>query len=446
MMGRTEERLRDATTALGSSLHGGDIPALRLPEAAGRSPGRRPALYRRLASRPWLVPVAAAASVIAVIGLVTVGVRALPGHAGPGNAGPGSTGRPAAASPDLPRYLVTTVDGQAAVRATASGQLIAAVPRPASVYAYEGVAAAPRDRTYFLAGAVNSSGAWKVAFFRVSLGPDGHPGPVQRLPGTPLDVPFPVISGGWMNFYFAVTPDGRQLAYASGSPVPYGAGTPYGPATTFPNTNERVVVQDVATGGRRTWSAWSSAEAVVSQLSWGPSGHLGYDIALADTGVSHHRLIRKAGGNVSAFMVLATTAPGSDLVRNSQVVSYSSSPRSGTPSGPRGVISPDGQLAYLQLSGAQAGSGPLVEASVATGATVRALLAGPDAAIGEPMSIEGGGRYLLFPVAVAHPRVVNSDAPYIAGHLARLDLRTGQVTMLSVPVMAEINGAFDAAW
>jgi len=34
----------------------------------------------------------------------------------------------------------------------------------------------------------------------------------------------------------------------------------------------------------------------------------------------------------------------------------------------------------------------------------------------------------------------------VAGHLARLDLRTGRVTSLPVPVMAEINGAFDAAW
>jgi hypothetical protein len=34
----------------------------------------------------------------------------------------------------------------------------------------------------------------------------------------------------------------------------------------------------------------------------------------------------------------------------------------------------------------------------------------------------------------------------VAGHLARLDLRTGGVTPLPIPVMAEVNGTFDAAW
>jgi hypothetical protein len=437
MMGRTEERLRDATTALGSSLRNTDIPALRLPESTVRSPGRRWAFSRALASRPWLAPLAAAASVAAVIGLVTVGVRALPGSTG----GSATSSSPA----DIPRYLVTTIDGQAAIHASVSGQLIAHIPRPADVYAYEGVAAASGGRAYFLAGAMTGNGLWKVVFFKVVLGPDGRPGQVQRLPGSPLAVPFPVISGGWMNFYFAVTSDGSELAYASGSPFPSGAGTPYGPATATPGSNERIVVQNVATGDRRTWSAWNSAEAVISQLSWGPSGRLGYDLTVADAGVSQAKLIRKAGGQVSAFMVLATTAPGSDLSGDSRVVRYRSSSGSATPRGPYGVISPDGQHVYLQLPGTKVG-GKLVEASAAAGRTDRVLVAGQQAVIGEPMSINGSGRYLLITLAVPHPRAATSETPNVAGHLARLDLRTGRVTRLPIPVMAEINGAFDAAW
>jgi hypothetical protein len=435
MMGRTEERLRDATTALGSSLRSTDIPALRLPESTVRWPRRRGAFSRALASRPWLVPLAAAASVAAVIGLVTVGVRALPGSAG----GPAAASSPA----DIPRYLVTTVDGQAAIRASASGQLIARIPRPAGLYAYEGVAAAD-GRTYFLAGAMTASGVWQVVFFKVVLGPDGRPGQLERLPGRPLTVPLPVISGGWMNFYFAVTSDGSELAYASGSPFPEGTGTPYGPPAASPGSNERLIVQNVATGDRRTWGAWNSAEAVISQFSWGPAGHLGYDLTLADAGVSHARLIRKAGGYVTALMVLDTTAPGSDLAVGSRIVSYESSSSTGPLRGPQGVISPDGRHAYLQLPGGKAG-GQLVEASAA-GRTLRVLLTSPVITAGEPISLDGSGRYLLFSLGAGHPRGGDSQSAYVAGHLACLDLRTGRLTRLPIPVMAEINGAFDAAW
>jgi hypothetical protein len=268
---------------------------------------------------------------------------------------------------------------------------------------------------------------------------------VQRLPGSPLAVPFPVISGGWMNFYFAVTSDGSELAYASGSPFPYGAGTPYGPATAAPGSNESIVVQNVATGHRRTWGAWNSAETVISQLSWGPAGHLGYDLTLADAGVSQASLIRKAGGHVSAMMILDTRAPGPDLAGDSRIVSYESSSGSGLLRGPQGVISPDGRYVYLQRPAGKAG-GQLVEASATAGRTVRVLLAGTQATAGEPMSVDGSGRYLLVPLGAGHLRGGDSQRPYVAGYLARLDLRTGRVTRLPIPVMAEINGAFDAAW
>jgi Sigma-70, region 4 len=358
----------------------------------------------------------------------------------------GATGGPAAASPGLPRYLVTTVDGQAAVHATASGQLIADIPRPADLYAYEGVAAAAGDRMFFLSGVMTSGGSWKIVFFKVVLGADGQPGNVRRLPGPPLVQQTPVISGGWVNFQFAVAPDGSELAYASGTPGPYGAGTPYGDLhADYPGINEHIIVQNVATGSRRTWSAWSSADAGISQFSWGPSGQLGYNAVLAHAGVSHGRIVRTPGGNISAFMILSTTAAGSDLISDSRVVTYTSLPSQGTLYEPHGLISPDGQLAYVQLSHT-ATSGQLAEVSAATGQTVRVLLAGSQASLGDPISIDSSGRYLIFPLGVQHLHVVNSQVPYVMAHLARLDLRTRRVTQLSITVMARINGAFDAAW
>jgi hypothetical protein len=74
------------------------------------------------------------------------------------------------------------------------------------------------------------------------------------------------------------------------------------------------------------------------------------------------------------------------------------------------------------------------------------LLTGAEVTTGEPMSLDGTGRYLLFPLGAGHPPGGDSQSAYVVGHLARLDLRTGRVTSLSIPVMAEINGAFDAAW
>jgi len=78
-MGKTEERLRDAATALGSALSPGDIPPLRLPEAG---PRRAPWLspLRSPGSRRWLVPLVTAIAVAVILGLVTL-VRSLPSPA-----------------------------------------------------------------------------------------------------------------------------------------------------------------------------------------------------------------------------------------------------------------------------------------------------------------------------------------------------------------------------
>ncbi len=330
MMGRTQERLHDATAALGSTLQPEDIRPLRLPDAAPRPRRGGRAAGWLLAARHWMPPLAAAAAIAAVIGLVVVTAHALPGH----RRSPGPSSRsasplsPVPASAALPRFLVTTTDGRADVEASASGRRIAVIPRPAAIYAYEGVAAAAGDRTFFLAGADTSGGSWKVEFFRVTLSRDGRPGPVHLLAGPPLVMQTPVISGGWVNFEFAVSPDGRQLAFASGTPFPSGAGTSYGPGVPSSGSSERLIVQDVATGSRRSWSAWSTAEAVITQFSWGQAGQLGYNLAVANAGLSGGMLVRKpAGGVVSAFLVLSTTARGSGLISNSHLVTGTVLPR-----------------------------------------------------------------------------------------------------------------------
>jgi hypothetical protein len=73
-MSTTEDRLRDAATALAGAVRPADIPPLRLPEpgAASRVTRRPP---RRRGARRVLVPLAAASAAAAVIAAVTVAAR-----------------------------------------------------------------------------------------------------------------------------------------------------------------------------------------------------------------------------------------------------------------------------------------------------------------------------------------------------------------------------------
>ncbi|HUJ05028.1 MAG TPA: hypothetical protein VLX31_02850 [Streptosporangiaceae bacterium] len=345
----------------------------------------------------------------------------------------------------MPPFIVTVSDGTAAVVAAGSGRTVAAIPRPADIYAYEGVSGAADDRTFILAGADLSGGHWRTVFFRVLLDAAGKPGPVRQLPGQPWVVPTPVISGGWVDFDLAVSPDGSELAFASGTPFPSGPGTPYNPPLPTAGANERIVVQDVATGARRTWAPWRSANAVISQFSWGAGGLLGYDIVLAHAVVSGGTLAYRArAGNVAAFAVLHTEARGGSLATDSHVVT-ATTPRGTVLYEPNGVLGPDGKVAYVQLPRSRQ-AGTIAEVSVATGRTIRLLVSGYRARLGDPMSIDAGDRFLLFPLALRHPHVINTQRPFLVGHLARLSLRTGTVTGLRVPVIDRINGNFDAAW
>jgi hypothetical protein len=443
MTSRTEERLRDAATALGNTLQCEDIPPLRLPEAPGRSASARVQLVsaHQAAHRRWLTPLLAAAAVAAVIGLVLVVAHNLPDPPAPrGSAAAG-----------LPRFLVATVDGQATVRSGVSGNVIAQIPRPNGIEAYAGVAAAAGNTTYFLAGAITRKSIPKIVFYRLVLGASGLPGKVHRLPGRPLAVPSPASDwrSGSTDLDFAVAPDGRKLAYASSRPLRHVSGPLNGPWTTILGSSDGIVVQDVTTGVRRTWSARASADAAVSQVSWGPAGQLGYAVILQNSGVSRHSVTHVPGSVVGAFMVLDTTAAGSDLFRDSRVVSYGSvSAHSQTRQFVvGGLISPDGRHVYAQIMRTQspvharrvAGQLRIAEVSAGTGRTIRLI------PMARPLeftmaSIDGTGRYLLRSLFLVRP------VPAGDSQLERVDLKTGRVTRLSYLLTRRTGSAFEAAW
>jgi hypothetical protein len=437
MMGKTEQRLRDATAALGQTIQQADIPRLQLRERAVRR-ARRPQLgQRQRGPRSWLIPLAAATSVLAVTGLVIL--AGLVNSAGQARHH-GGRAQPSATAAGMPRYIVTYGGGrgfglarQGYVRATATGRVVARIRPAARDFVVEGLAAAPGDRTFYLIGeAPFSATEVQIECFRLVIGPDGRPGVPQRLPGPPLPTPVPPTSDATTSIPLAVSPDGKELAY----PAP---GLPVAPGLPNPYASQSVIVQNVATGARRSWSAWPAAHTQVSQVSWADGGSLGIVAALGDAGVSHGAVVPDSRTDLNVFMILNTKAAGSQLITDSRLVTYAAAtvssagvPRPYPPPGPyQGLLSQDGRNAYLRVH-PQDGPDQLVELSTASGTVTRVLLSGPQATNSEPISIDGDD--LLFGLPLRQLPTRSAPGIWVSGHLAGIKLPAGQITPLPFPI------------
>ncbi|HEU5420987.1 MAG TPA: hypothetical protein VFV41_25095 [Streptosporangiaceae bacterium] len=430
-MSRTEERLRDATTALARTLQPQDIPPLRLPAPATRPAGRRPS---RAGRRAWLVPAAAAASVLAVAGAIAIAVQhqpAPPGLAGGCPAPPPPPRRisttSSASSAGAPRFLVTVSAGKAVVRSAITGRSVASIGFPHQVSAIEGVAARPGDRIFYLAGAAFGRYGGRsvaIAFYRLTLGADGQPAALSRLPGTPFLAPLPFTSNALTTIPMAVSADGTKLAFVSGSPHPQVLGIPE------PDGAQRVIVQDVATGTRHAFGAWPAAHAQVASVSWIAGNQLGFAATIAAAAVKNHTVVRGSHAlNVSMVLNTGSTACGSSLIRNSRLITAGSASRHAGPTA--GLVSEDAQTFYA-LTRTGRGTSEVAAISVATGQTARVLVTGPAADNATPMSLDGSS--LLVSLSLRHVPHPSSGGSYVIGHLARINLTTGQVTRLPIPL------------
>jgi hypothetical protein len=454
MMGRTEERLRDATTALGDAVQQRDIPELRLPAAVRlHAPTRTlwPLRHQAQVARVWLMPAAAAASVLVVVGLLVF-------VSGLGQGGNGRTGRLSDAAAGIPRYMVTyggglgfvPGGGPGYVRVAATGKVVARIRPAGTDFTVEGLAAAPGDRTFYLIGedtAGAGSGNVKIECFKIVIGRNGHPGRPRLLPGAPLFGPLPPTSDAATTIPLAISPDGTELAY------PYPGEAPSGSA--FARRPQSIIVQNVVTGARRFFSAWPSAGTQIGDVSWGAGGRLGFVAILTDAKVSHGTVVPAPGNELSVFMMLSTQAAGTQLIPASQLISWGSGPMAGSgipapnpPAGPVGaVLSPGGMTAYLRISQPQsAGGGRLVAISTVTGTVVRVPVSAQTALRSAPVGIDG--KYLLVTLAIAHP-VHRGGRPWVSGHLAGINLATGQIAVLPFPTYASSQAPvapFESAW
>jgi hypothetical protein len=317
------------------------------------------------------------------------------------------------------------------IMSAATGKVVARIRRPERYFLIDGVAAAPGDRTFYLAGEVPIAAAGRmwIDFYRVPLGRDGHPGQAQRLPGERLNVPLPITSDALMQLPLAISQDGTELAYPSENQF-------YGDDYAHRRPAE-LTVQNVLTGTRRTWTIWPASDTQISSVSWGSDDRLGIVATIGNAAVVNGRLRQRPNTDTNVFLALNTSAPGSSLAADAAVVAFSSyhvvhhglyKPVTTGPTG--GVLSPDGASAYLQI-GLARHAAELAQVAVPTGKVLRVLLTRPAQPTQvSPQAIDG--RYLLVALGPASPP--RPAGSYVCGHLASLHLATGRLNELPVPV------------
>jgi hypothetical protein len=293
-----EDRIRAAVVQTAEEIAPGSIRPLSLPGGVplgrrtrarrtagsgrrGAGSGRRGARWPRV-----LIPIAAAASVIAVVaaslavtGSLSDGRSAATGaHAGQPGTGRGQPGTPGApqsvsaasraALASVPEFYVAMTPGgmglnnRAQVRATATGAVLGTVTAPAPYNTFSWVTAAADDRTFVLAaqewtpippGGAGASiekqdDASPTKFFVLRLSSGGRPARLSALP-------IPLQPGSVWVDGIALSPDGSKLAVAVNS---NGAN----------EVNPAIAVYTVATGARKRW-VWPGGAVIGNEKPWG---------------------------------------------------------------------------------------------------------------------------------------------------------------------------------
>jgi len=331
-MTRTEDRLADALGAVADGVREETMRPLVAPPAARPRPR-------------WVAPAAAAASVAVLAGLVTGAVAVAGAGAGKPPVPPKGSVPPAgpAAAAGAPRYVVVAgLDGQIAVRSTATGRTTAVLPlRGPGGYGRVrvGVVASAGNGLFVAAGIPPDSTFEKIYRFRVTSA-----GKVTGL----APVPHGLLAAGELVDALAVTPGGRTIAY----------GSLIQPGSLKTDFGDRVNVVDTVTGDRSWWDSGrrgqSSAFSVAS-LSWTADGRLAV--------FGEWCRLEHASGFHSGI-----TCPAQQQYRSAEAWLLHPVPNSGdhpieggqrllrqTPGSPylaQAVISPDGRtLTVLELTG-----------------------------------------------------------------------------------------------
>lgn len=243
-MNVSEDQIRAATRDAAEVITPGTVPPLRLEESPGR---QRPARRTRMA---WLMPLAAAAAVAAVVlGGTAAGswlTRPATGHPVAPVTGRGTPAAGPVTTSGLvpPYYVALQHSAYASVRATATGAVLDQIKTSVP---FVGVAGAADDRTFVLdaQNSVLGSGVTWVgqpAFYLLRLTAAGREQSLTRIA-------VPAVPKGAAVTGLALTADGGELA------VEVNANWHSSSAL------QEIIVANLATGRVRTWSATGSYDS-----------------------------------------------------------------------------------------------------------------------------------------------------------------------------------------
>jgi hypothetical protein len=352
-----EDRVRAAARAAAATVTEGSAPPLRLAQ-----PGRRPGPGWG-GRHPWIVSLAAAAAVIAVIAASIFAAHAVVPATRRPAPGPASAPLPFLAD-GLPAYFVEYpisdsfppgspgFPGGRTVRvvATATGKVAATVTLPGYITA---VAA---SRGAFFAAAVKDNLA---RFYEIRLNDSRTATTVTELPIRPARSP---------RVPMAVSPDGTKLAYA---------------------THVALVVASTTGGSQREWRPpRQDSQAWIDNMSWLADGRtLAFNWAPSQ-------------GTISAeyLRLLDTEAPGSDLMASKRVLPsvYDAHQLLS-----ESMLSPDGQVVVGAANSSDTNRAPVnsvIAFSTATGQQTVLYQASPNGEWGcysPPLWISNAGSEVL---------------------------------------------------
>lgn len=353
-MNNVEDRLRAATRAAACTVADNSAPPLHLPPGSHRPATAGRAGRIRIRHARWGVPLAAAASVAAVVaasilagGVVTAGHHL-------GHAGPPSQPRSAPRVDGLPAYFLTETGRQAApggrsagIRATMLDIVVTATGKVAATATVPGKATSfAADGAGSFYAAVNSGSA--TTFYEIRLPASGTAAIVTRLPIKAI----PELTGFGRPVSavadIAAAPDGSDLAITI--------------MVTRGNMGliQNLIVASAKTGAEHRWTI----SAPDSGGSLGPISWLADSRTLALNWLGYDSAVP------SSLRLLDTTRSGSDPLTGRDVLALNREQFSDF------TISQDGRIligianhpkSAVEVHGRTAAEGSVVEFSARTG-------------------------------------------------------------------------------
>jgi hypothetical protein len=346
-MTRTEVRLRDYFDAVADSVRAGNTAPLAPPPPRERR--RAKDAFPHRGWQAWGLPLAAGASVLAVVSLSLALAGLTTDH------------RPAAspmtgAAMTPPQYYAQ-VDGSSAggsvvVMSTSSGAVIARVQRSALLrdpaFSAEpgliaAVAAAPDDRTFYAEVLAAHSQIW---IFRFRVDGPGLVSGITRIPGG-------VVKGAYGSGHFslAVSPDGGSLALTTTSAAAMAAINGHGGVQAV---QDEIVVIDLRSGVQRAWHGglYSTGTTFdIQNLSWADRGRsLVFVPAWCPTGVAAGCPYSVGSRGHSQVRLLSVSGDGGSLAGSHVLLGAAASVQDA-------VSDQDGNLDVLTLSGPRSEQG-----------------------------------------------------------------------------------------